>query len=90
MVLYEPIPKTEKTEKNAKMFKLDEDTTQMNLLQRVERLRMILYDLFFANRLKDVYGIYHDPKGYFIPHEKPEAFEKYESNHQPRSPYRYR
>ena len=29
--------------------------------------------------LKDVYGIYHDPKGYFIPHEKPEAFEKYES-----------
>ena len=28
---------------------------------------------------KDVYGIYHDPKGYFIPHEKPEAFEKYES-----------
>ena len=31
------------------------------------------------NFLKDVYGIYHDPKGYFIPHEKPEAFEKYES-----------
>ena len=31
------------------------------------------------NFFKDVYGIYHDPKGYFIPHEKPEAFEKYES-----------
>lgn len=31
------------------------------------------------NFLKDVYGIYHDPKGYFIAHEKPEAFEKYES-----------
>lgn len=31
------------------------------------------------NFLKYVYGIYHDPKGYFIPHEKPEAFEKYES-----------
>ena len=31
------------------------------------------------NFLKDVYGIYHDPKGYFISHEKPEAFEKYES-----------
>lgn len=31
------------------------------------------------NFLKHVYGIYHDPKGYFIPHEKPEAFEKYES-----------
>ena len=31
------------------------------------------------NFLKDVYGIYHDPKGYFIPHEKPESFEKYES-----------
>lgn len=31
------------------------------------------------NFLKDVYGIYHDPKGYFVPHEKPEAFEKYES-----------
>ena len=28
--------------------------------------------------LKDIFGMYRDPKGYLIPHEKPEDFEKYE------------
>ena len=47
---------TEKTEKTAKMFKLDEDTTQMNLLQRVERLRMILYDFANSQLIKSLEG----------------------------------
>ena len=28
--------------------------------------------------LKDIFGIYHDPKGYFVAHENPEDFEKYD------------
>ena len=28
--------------------------------------------------LKDIFGIYHDPKGYFVTHENPEDFEKYD------------
>ncbi len=47
---------TEKTEKNSKMFKLDEDTSQMNLLQRVERLRMILYDFSNSQLIKSLDG----------------------------------
>ena len=32
----------------------------------------------FFHFLKDIFGIYHDPKGYFVTHENPEDFEKYD------------
>lgn len=46
----------EKTEKNKKVFKLDEDTSQMDLLHRVERLRMILYDFQNSQLIKNLEG----------------------------------
>lgn len=47
---------TEKTEKNAKLFKLDDDTSQMDLFQRIERLRMILYDFQNSQLIKSLEG----------------------------------
>lgn len=47
---------TEKAEKNAKMFNLNEDTSQMSLVQRVERLRMILYDFSNSQLIKSLDG----------------------------------
>lgn len=46
----------EKTEKNNKLFKLDEDTSQMDLLQRIERLRLILYDFQNSQLIKSLDG----------------------------------
>lgn len=47
---------TEKTEKNIKKFKLDEDTSQMDLMQRIERLRMILFDFQNSQLIKSLNG----------------------------------
>ena len=46
---------TEKTEKKRE-FKLDEDTSQMDLIQRVERLRLILYDFQNSQLIKSLNG----------------------------------
>ena len=46
----------ERIEKAKKGFKIDEDTSQMNLLQRVERLRMILYDFQNSQLIKSLEG----------------------------------
>ena len=46
----------EKAEKNKTTIKLDEDTSQMDLQHRVERLRMILYDFQNSQLIKSLDG----------------------------------
>lgn len=46
----------EKTEKNRKTFKIDEDTSQMDLMHRIERLRMIIFDFQNSQLIKSLEG----------------------------------